>query len=137
MTRKELYDYLNAKTEEKRRLRLLNEAIQAASSVAGTNLSGMPIDHNTDRSDRLCIEIERIDFLRTRYNEAVRATNAAERRLDSVRLRLVTRLQKMIFDELYYCGLTVGDVAIKYSYTVGRVYQIRSEIEAIALSVVN
>lgn len=136
MTRKDLYEYVNAKAEEMRRFRMLNEAIQLASSIAGsTNLSGMPPDHQDNHGDRLCIDIERIDFLRTRYNEAVRITNAAERRLDSVRACLVTRTQKTVFCELYFNGLSIAEVAKKMSYTVGRVYQIRAEIETIATDV--
>lgn len=135
MTRKELYSYINAKREEERRMRLLREAIERSRSIAGASLSGMPPEHNNDKATKLCNDIERIDYLRVRYNEAVCATNSAELRLDSVRIRLVTSRQKAVFNALYYAGHSIGETAALLNYSVGRIYQIRSEIDVIAAGV--
>lgn len=128
MTEKDLYRYQNAKREEERLKRKLDELESRRVSPRSPTAAPTPPDRGGDTTVRVAAEMDRLDHLRAKYDEAVRETNLAELRLEAVRKILTDDRELTVFDALYVDFYDKKTAAKKTHYGLSTVYRIRASI---------
>ena len=132
MTERDLYKYI----DYKKRVKRLEADITALYGVMGTpsspNISPVPSDHSGDIADRLAFEIDEINRLRSKLEEARRECAIAALRLDDLERRLDKDIERVVLDYLYRKDIDIKDIAKRLKYSESHIYRFRSDILTVA-----
>lgn len=135
MTERDLMRYVICKREELRLREMLYEYESVRSSARSPKISPLPSNRGVDTQLKLAADIDRIDKVTERLNQAIARTLEAEQYISVVRDLLDDIIEIKVFEQLYYYGKSISEAACSLDYSIATIYRKRENILTVAARV--